>query len=225
MILQRLITDTAIYGYLHIDDDRAVRQIRGCLTAADHDATADIRHDARRKASLLARGLTHHLFGQLTNDFDHQLVKTETGRPSLQHNMSGRPAFISISHSHDIVASVIDLHNPVGIDVEHCRDDRDYRLIARRIFPQEIAEQIQSQESFYQAWCLYEAWGKANDLRHIDDRYNHELMDLLASRLKPGPMMNQQPQNILFFNPHKQYVGCIYSGARWGSYANKTTIE
>ena len=225
MIPQQLITETAIYGYLHIGDERAVKQVRERLTAADHDATAGIKHEARRKASLLARGLTYYLFGQLSDDPDYKLVKSETGRPSLQHDTDGSQAFVSIAHSHAIVASVIDLHNPVGIDVEYCQDDRDYQLIARRLFTQELAEQIHSQENFYQAWCLYEAWGKANELKHIDERYNHELMNLLASRFRSQTRINQQPQNIRFFNPYKQYMGCIYSGAEWGSYANATTIE
>ena len=215
MIHYEFIADRSVYGYLDLHDAGAVACAAAILSAYDLEAVAHIQHEKRRYTSLLARGLTYYLYGQLANNADYLLVKAETGRPTLADSQGNRQAFISIAHSHDIVASVIDMQYAVGIDVEYCRDNRDYKQITKRIFPQNIASRIQSQEQFYQAWCLYEAWGKANDLKHTDKQQNAGLMSLLAVWLN----LDQDKEvvsAVRFFRPDEQYAGCIYRDIQWG---------
>lgn len=222
MIQHQFILDRAVYGFLDMHDAGAVERASAMLTSADHEVVADIRHNTRRHASLLARGLTYYLFGQLSNNADYLLVKSGTGRPSLEDKRGNRQAFISLAHSRDVVACVIDMDYPAGIDVEYCRYDRDYKRITERIFPQDIAGRIQSQEQFYQAWCLYEAWGKANDLKHIDSQQNTGLMSLVAAWLNlyedEGAV-----SAVKFFRPDEQYAGCIYRAIQRGEICKRTS--
>jgi hypothetical protein len=85
------------------------------------------------------------------------------------------------------------------------RSDRDWPAIARRIFPESIAERLQSAENFCCAWCLYEAWGKANHLQHENATKNSGLLTLLEDCLNDAIH-----PHVIMFCPDDDYQACVF---------------
>lgn len=194
------------YSWLDCSDASARAYVEGLITAADRTALTGIVHTERRQASLLARGLLRYLYEKFFARVDAEIDirKTSAGAPWLTVASDSRPPHVSISHSHDIVAVALDSQTAIGIDVEWQKPRRDWPAIAQRAFP-EVA--IHSADDFHRAWCLYEAWGKANELRHIDPEANQSLMQLLASLLRDGAA-----PGVTEFTPAAGYRGCVYCG-------------
>ncbi|MDD4120030.1 MAG: hypothetical protein PHG90_00365 [Clostridia bacterium] len=75
------------------------------------------------------------------------------GKPSVE----GFQGYISVSHSDNIYACIID-NNPVGIDVEKHRD-LDFSKISKRFFGQIINNKL----DFYEHWCKAESIAKSRN--------------------------------------------------------------
>ncbi len=220
MIDYRVIGKGIGYGWLHRQDAGAVEAVEDLLQADDYTVAGKINNQSRRQSSLLARGLVHYLAGCLLDESGYGIAKTESGCPFLQNRSGQKLASVSLSHSHDIVAAVVDLEQCTGIDVEYCGAERDYQRIVRRIFPPATAEIIDSPEKFYQAWCLYEAWGKVNNLQHVDPEKNDNLMQLIEDWFGGQSGTNLQHHSIIFFTPAEHYAGCVFRAG--GTYVEKT---
>lgn len=196
------------HGYAWFDrrDAQTRAAIEALTTAADADAVAHYHHADRRQVSLLARALLRHLYQRLyAMDSDVAIVKSAAGCPALVDGAGRHLLHASISHSHDMIAVALDETGAIGIDVELCRTGRDWPAIARRIFPESIAERLQSAENFYRTWCLYEAWGKANQLQHIDVTKNSGLLTLLEDCLN-----NAIHPHVIMFCPDDDYQACVF---------------
>ncbi len=180
---------------------------------ADAAETAAIHHQTRRYASLLARGLLRYLYQEIFHDtqlLQLQICKSAAGQPSLYDNLKGIYVNASISHSRDVIAVAIDGQGEIGIDVEYCRHERDWQTIAARTFPSAINMRLEMAEEFYQAWCIYEAWGKANDLQHIYADKNTGLMQLIGEWLCDRAKYDHQKSPLTLFAPADNYSGCVY---------------
>lgn len=212
-------------GYCWLDRrcSDSVSIINSNLHDTDYTAVAHIPNHDRQQASLLGRGLLRYLAMQILRTESIDIGKTRNGRPYIQDDTGHDVAFASISHSHDMIAVALDIHDAIGIDVELCRAGRDYCRIAERIFSHTVTERIHSAADFYRAWCLYEAWGKANDLEHTDPARNADMMNLLDDYLSGTDSMKLQGNGIMFFSPAKDYSGCVFLAARatGGVYAGK----
>jgi len=203
------IKPDAAYSWLDLRDSEAMAGMERWIRDNDAAAVAPLSHAKRQRSSILGRALLRYLAGRLLPGIACFIAKTDAGRPYLRDE-SGEPvAFASISHSRDIVAVAVDCHRPIGIDVEYCRADRDYSRIADKIFPPEIAERISSAAIFYQAWCLYEAWGKAHELNHVHPGRNGGLMRLLESRLVKNIKAGAKTGGVVSFVPAGGYAGCV----------------
>lgn len=214
MIEYHPIGDSAGYCWLDRRCSDSVSIISSSLHDSDYAAVTYIPNHDRQQASLLGRGLLRYLAMQILRTGSIGIGKTGNGRPYIQDDTGRYIAFASISHSHDMIAVAVDIYDPIGIDVELCRAGRDYYRIAERIFTPAVAERIQSAADFYRAWCLYEAWGKANELEHINPARNTELMKLLEDYLSGTNSKSLQGNGIMFFNPADDYSGCVFSAAQ-----------
>ncbi|MCS3902372.1 phosphopantetheinyl transferase [Methylohalomonas lacus] len=194
------------YAWLGRRDAQACTGVEALTTAADSNAVAHYHHADRRQASLLARGLLRYLYQRLyAMETDVAIVKSADGCPALADSAGRYLLYASITHSHDMVAVALDETGAIGIDVELCRTERDWPAIARRIFPKRIAERLQSAENFYRAWCLYEAWGKANHLQHINVTQNSGLLSLLEDCLNDAIH-----PNVIMFCPDDDYQASVF---------------
>ncbi|MDZ7737155.1 MAG: hypothetical protein U5P41_14500 [Gammaproteobacteria bacterium] len=202
--------ENAGYGWLDLKHADSVAEISRYARDKDDAATAGITNSNRRRASLLGRGLLHYLAERMPAINEHVIARTEAGRPFLDNGSGNSIAFASISHSRDIVAAALDTRSSIGIDVEYCRPGRDFRRIAQRVFPADIAGGMISADTFYQAWTLYEAWGKANDLDHINPGRNGTLMRLLEGWLQSATGEENRDRGITFFKPTCHYAGCVF---------------
>ncbi len=88
------------------------------------------------------------------------------GVENLHYDENNKPwadnCFVSISHSHDMVA-VCKSDKPVGIDIEYMSTGRDYQKIAKRFYKGKELEYLNSSptlESFYEIWTKKEAYSK-----------------------------------------------------------------
>ena len=176
----------------------------------DPPAVAAIPNHERASVSLLGRAMLHYLVGCMMGTIDYTLDKSVSGRPGIYDRAGRQIAHASVSHSHEVVAAAISMHAAIGIDVEYCSMERDYRPIAQRVFTASVTELIQSPADFYRAWCLYEAWGKANDLQYIDPGKNAALMRLLENSLSGTNNRAYQGGSILLFSPAEDYSGCVF---------------
>jgi len=210
MIECHFLPENAGYGWLDLQHVDSVAEISRYARDEDDAATAGITNSNRRRASLLGRGLLHYLAERMPVINDHVIAKTKAGRPFLENSSGNSIAFASISHSRDIVAAALDTRSSIGIDVEYCRSGRDFRRIAQRVFPANIAGDVSSADTFYQAWTLYEAWGKANDLGHIHPGRNGTLMRLLEDWLQTASGEENWNCGIMFFVPAAYYEGCVF---------------
>lgn len=104
-----------------------------------------------------------------------ELCKTEKIPTALLADIyrtsSGRPEFpvehidFNISHSGDWVAVILNVASDakcaVGIDIEHCKKARNYTALLQHFAaPKEqdwFSKQTNSEQAFYQIWCLREA--------------------------------------------------------------------
>lgn len=210
MIEYHFLTENAAYCWLDLRHADSVAEIGRHVRTDDHAAAGGIMNGDRRRVSLLGRGLLNYLAERMPGIDDHVIARTKAGRPFLEDISGNNIAFASISHSHDIVAAALDTYSSIGIDVEYCRYERDIGRIAQRVFSADIAGGITSPDIFYQAWTLYEAWGKANDLDHIHPGRNGALMRLLKERVCSATDRKSRAPDITSFVPAGHYAGCVF---------------
>lgn len=154
----------------HIDDfspTEAERTYRG-LSASRKSRIDRLKNEDARRCSLLGEYLVKELLNAKYGIENAVIECAENGRPFLQDS----PLFISISHSHRLVACAVD-DKPVGIDIEKrkpihpklidrvcCPAEKEYVLNGSNPPSDEVADEgILTR--FYEIWTGKEAYFKA----------------------------------------------------------------
>lgn len=148
--------------YLDLDGPEGERLIARFATPEDRADTARFRNPDRRRQSLGARALLRAVLSE-TMGGDWRLVRDPGGAPRLE----GRHApFISLSHSHAMVACAVSMAGRVGVDVERQREDRSLDAISAAVFgPRESAAVRRlGSAAFYRIWTQREALAKATGI-------------------------------------------------------------
>lgn len=97
----------------------------------------------------------------------HQIVfeRGSHGKPFLKNHTLE----FNFSHSGDYFLMAVS-HRPVGIDIEHMRDNKDFMAIAKRFFANQEYQMLitlpptEQKAAFYRCWTLKEAYIKATGL-------------------------------------------------------------
>ena len=117
----------------------------------------DINHDWRKRQWLASRLLSKILLGGNSPG----IIYDQYNKPYL----SGSPMHISISHSYDKIAVIIDKEKETGIDIELIKPKIE--RIAERFMSDEEMRTVQDHnliEALYVHWCakesLYKLYGK-----------------------------------------------------------------
>lgn len=183
------------------------------MLPADAATCKNIKHRQRRVSSLMARGLLRYLLSTLANIKPTEIFisSDSSGRPWLYSKCHTQAIFASITHSQNIVAAIVDVNRPVGIDVEIFRPNRDFQAISQRIFTKRIAAALGSPADFYRCWCLYEAWVKVSGGGPNSWRADNELMALVNNFLTTDNSL-LEVAGVIFLPIVKGYTGCVIRG-------------
>jgi 4'-phosphopantetheinyl transferase len=134
------------------------------LSAPERQRHAAYRREADQDRFLLGRSALRQVLGQWLGQAPGA-VRLRTGAHGKPH-CPDAPAF-NLSHSGALILLAFHAHGAVGVDVERHRPDRDWRAIAREVFPPArvaALEALAAEEraaAFLQAWCRLEARLKA----------------------------------------------------------------
>lgn len=117
----------------------------------------ELNHDWRRRQWLASRLLVK----MMTGDHDHEISYDQYNKPHLP----GTSLHLSISHSYDKIAVIIDNEKETGIDIELVKPKIE-RIAEKFMCDDEMrtAQGDHAVESLYVHWCakeaLYKLYGK-----------------------------------------------------------------
>jgi len=111
------------------------------------------RVQSTRARTLLRQGLARVLGGRAA---DLEVAVDAQGKPHISNG-----PWVSLAHSGEAVAALVDFDGPCGVDVEDARAVRDFRALASAAFGARPAGTDWTARAFYDAWCLREARFKA----------------------------------------------------------------
>jgi 4'-phosphopantetheinyl transferase len=133
---------------LFLSEDLAGRE--DLLSPAERQRLATLTAPGRRAQFIQARTLLHLALERLLHEpADSFAVSAEDGAgPSLADG-----PFLSLSHTHGLVACLACFQGPCGLDVEDGSVQRDFAALSRH----SLGGPIPAGEDFYRAWCLHEA--------------------------------------------------------------------
>lgn len=143
---------------------------------AEATRAESISNAGRRRQFLAGRAVLRSLLAELPGHDGNTSISVEAGQAP---RILTRPdLYLSVSHSDDLVAAAVS-NAPVGVDVQHCRADRPFADLARRIMS-EVEWQAwlslpkeEQPAAFYRSWCGKEAAYKAclgSSLRSLELR-------------------------------------------------------
>jgi len=146
------------------------------------------------KSFITSRTLPFHILATdwlaLGSNFK---LDDSTTPPTLIGNS---PLYLSISHSGDYVAAVI-AQNPVAVDLELVKHERNYLELAKRAFHQNEIKIIENstskkalKENFYKAWTLRECFYKLGMLESLTDQEFDSDIRLREGALTPYSYIN-----------------------------------
>lgn len=141
------------------------------LGHAERQRHAGFARPLRRRQFALARLLLRLAASQLSGLAPADISCTaEPGRPPrLSLPAAAAPPGLSLSHSGDWVACALDLHAPLGLDIEAIDRQRDVAALGGWAFsPDEagwLSRQPDPHAAFYRLWTGKEAWLKLSHAR------------------------------------------------------------
>lgn len=125
-----------------------------CLKYPMHEEKQDflaLKSEKRKKQWLAARVLVLEMMTQSNWPISH-ILKDIENKPYTENPTY----FISISHSHQVVAAMISKKYPVGVDIENF--DRDFQQVKNKFLNEkELAYVLDNDESACLYWTLKEA--------------------------------------------------------------------
>jgi phosphopantetheinyl transferase len=129
MLFESYISEGSKLGIWKIDE--SVEELCAILSnkSIKEDRFAAITNESRQKEWLAVRVLLKTLCSE-----EKTIIYTETGKPLLDDKSYN----ISISHTKNFVAVLIDTRKQVGIDIEY-RSDRAFKLKERFMSNEELA--------------------------------------------------------------------------------------
>lgn len=105
----------------------------------------------------------HYLISELLDREAVEIIYDDKGKPHL----AGDPRHISLSHSHDKLAIIVNDHEPTGIDIELIRD-KVLRIRHKFLSPPELAEAGDDVEKLLVYWAAKESLYKIYGLKEVD---------------------------------------------------------
>ncbi len=138
------------------------------LSAGEQARAARFHFSKDREYFTATRAWLRMILGSYVGSDPKELVfrYLEKEKPSLD-SPSGTDVEFNVSHSGDVALLAFARGRPLGIDVEHLRDNFDHAAIARRFFSKQEQLQLealapsQRHHAFFRCWTRKEAYIKA----------------------------------------------------------------
>jgi phosphopantetheinyl transferase len=111
---------------------------------------------------LAARSALRALLWQVTHSKEWQIKPHFKGKPFI-YDLKNQPGpYISVSHTHRMVAAAISFTAPIGIDIEYFKE-RDFTALAKHSFGPQEQQSVEKKgiDEFYRIWTIREAIGKS----------------------------------------------------------------
>jgi phosphopantetheinyl transferase len=157
-----------------------------------------IKVEVRKQESLAARLALKHLLKKHGYDY-HEIYKDEFGKPHLKdHKIQ-----ISISHTKGYGAAAINLIGPVGIDIEHHRD-QIRRISKKFLHPSESKWAGDNISNLTKVWCAKEALYKLHGRTKLIFAEQLIIAEPDKSGISVGKIIdehNHQDYSLAFSNP------------------------
>jgi 4'-phosphopantetheinyl transferase len=142
-----------------------IRQITGWISLG----ILDLRVFAAGGTTVIKREIekagTQFLLSRMLGNDKVEIIYTNENKPQLK----GRPEHISISHSHDKLAIIVNEKECTGVDIELIRD-KVLRVTHKFLNDSELDWAGQNVERLIMLWGAKEALYKAYGLKGIDFR-------------------------------------------------------
>jgi 4'-phosphopantetheinyl transferase len=156
----------------------ALAELASTLRPAEHTRVARFRFPRDRDRCIAARGLLRMILGRYLRREPARLrlATAPHGKPHLAAVAGVAPLRFNVAHADDLALVAVAWRREVGVDVERERADRADPAIARRLFPPDDVQALETlpparrQRAFFALWTVREAYAKATGLGLADER-------------------------------------------------------
>ena len=156
-------------GVWHITESEAELQELCSIPSDELEEISFIKNESLRKQKLAVRALLDAMFEEKVYLSHH-----DNGKPYIENNATN----ISITHTNDYVAVILNDLEDVGIDCESL--DRDFSAVEKRALSEEEIEDLDDDKRNEQLaiyWCAKEAIYKKVSQRNVDFAEQIEIED------------------------------------------------
>ncbi len=150
-------------------DDR-IEHFRRLLSEKEIAKSEQFLFADHRRRFIVGRGQLRTLLGRYVERSANQIefAYTGLGKPSIAHNVRGRPIAFNFTNSSDLAMLAVTSGTELGVDIERIRKMSNMEGLARRFFAHPEIEAITAQGSdakrrhaFFRCWTRKEAFLKA----------------------------------------------------------------
>ncbi|MBC7451713.1 MAG: 4'-phosphopantetheinyl transferase superfamily protein [Cytophagales bacterium] len=190
--IQSVHNDRA-WGLWKIHEELTVLEQSYVFSTEEKTYLHDISHP-HKKLEWLASRLTVGMVCDYLQISYKGTLKTPEKKPYLCE----QNGYVSISHSHDYAAAIIDRSKPVGIDIERI-DPKIMAIRKKYLFDEEFSDDVRHMTQY---WCIKEAGYK------LAGEKGHSLKDDIMVQKFPAGLEEGETYIRIGVNTHKIVFSC-----------------
>jgi len=160
LYLKKELEDRTVTAVWHITETEEKLRELSSTPNDEMEEISFIRSESLRKQRLAVRALLNELFGEKVYLSHH-----DNGKPYLENSVTN----ISITHTENYVAVILDDNNDVGIDIESL--DRDFSAVEKKALTEDEIDDLDDEKKNEQLaiyWCAKEAIFKRISQYNVD---------------------------------------------------------
>jgi len=160
LYLKKELEDRTVIAVWHITETEEKLRELSSTPNDEMEEISFIRSESLRKQRLAVRALLNELFGEKVYLSHH-----DNGKPYLENSVTN----ISITHTENYVAVILDDNNDVGIDIESL--DRDFSAVEKKALTEDEIDDLDDEKKNEQLaiyWCAKEAIFKRISQYNVD---------------------------------------------------------
>lgn len=160
LYLRKVLKNKAEVAVWKITETEAELEALSSTPSDEMEEISFIKDKSLRKQKFAVRALLNQLFEEKVYLSHH-----ENGKPFLENRVTN----ISITHTDNYVAVMLDDNNEPGIDLESL--DRDFQVVEYKALSEEEIEDLDEDKKHEQLaiyWCAKEAIFKMQSLYNVD---------------------------------------------------------
>ena len=160
LYLRKVLENKAEIGVWHITETEEELTALSSTPSDEMEEISYITNESQRKQRLAVRALLNQMFDEKVYLSHH-----DNGKPYLENMVTN----ISITHTHDYVAVILDDNEDVGIDIESL--DRDFSAVEQKALSEDEIDDLDDDRRNEQLaiyWCAKEAIFKLVSSYNVD---------------------------------------------------------